>query len=95
MEAAWSLLPEPERPLPRQVVLEELNWFEVTPRFLRTREQRLSAVVGALRTILRSEPLESKVITTRYTVGLPSVERDSLRRLLEELEVFVSIADDG
>ena len=81
VEEAWNLIPPPEHHMP----LPTLNHFETTPRFFSTRENRLRTVVRALRRLERGQDLDEKVVTSRYTEGLPSVpeaERDALRDYL-------------
>ena len=81
VEEAWNLIPPPERHVP----LPPLNHFETTSRFFSTRENRLRTVVRALRRLERGQDLDEKVVTGRYTEGLPSVpeaQRDALRDYL-------------
>jgi len=78
---AWNLIPPPER----HVSLPPLNHFEMTPRFFSTRERRLQTVVRALHRLERGQDLDEKVVTSRYSEGLPHVppaERDALRDYL-------------
>jgi hypothetical protein len=86
-EACWSRLPEPARTL-HDFDPGRLNWFVSTPRFLATRRQRLTAVTAALREVRAGRPLEKKVITTRYTQGLPLVRDEDLAQLLELLQAY-------
>jgi hypothetical protein len=83
----WALLPEPAAPL-RPILSEHLNWFETTPRFFEVRRSRLASVISGLESLEQGQPLTSKVITSRYTQGLPSVSNAYRRRLLEELRRF-------
>jgi len=78
---AWNLIPPPER----HVSLPPLNHFEMTPRFFSTRERRLQTVVRALHRLERGQDLDEKVVTSRYSEGLPHVppaERVALRDYL-------------
>lgn len=87
---AWSMLPLPEAPTEIDVDLEKLNWFVSTERFLALRKARLAQVIDALNALDAGEPLTQKVIATRYTEGLPAVDADRRKRLLEFLSRFVA-----
>lgn len=87
-EQAWSLLPQPRLSI-ASVAHEELNWFRSTPAFIAARRQRIRAVRAALERLERGLPLESKVVTTRYTEGLPEVPAAARA----ELKVFLSQFD--
>jgi hypothetical protein len=89
VEEAWELIPNP----PIEVEpfgLDELNWFQATDGFYRTRSIRLRAVVDALESVNMGRPLPARVVTTRYAAGLPAVKEEArsdlerfLRRFLE------------
>ena len=87
VEEAWTLVPEPK---PSVDELPDLNWFESTDRFHSTRRARLDSVVDALRRLAQEQPLEEKVITTRYGVGLPHVRESARSDLLLHLHRFLS-----
>ena len=70
VEDAWSLIPEPGV----TVVVPDLNVFEPTSQFYATRRKRLESVVRALERLRNGLELDEKVVTTRYTEGLPSVD---------------------
>lgn len=81
VEEAWNLIPPPER----SVALPPLNHFETTRRFFSTRENRFRTVLRALHRLERGQDLDEKVVTSRYTEGLPGVpraERDAMRDYL-------------
>lgn len=59
-------------------------------RFLALRQDRLNAVINALNSLAAGEPLTRKVITTRYTEGLPNVAASRRQELLEFLNRFVA-----
>ena len=84
----WSMLPTPT-PLVDVVVRDELNWFVSTQRFTATRRSRLHSVITALETLALGGSLERKVITTRYTAGLPRVPAEARVDLLTELRRFI------
>lgn len=81
---AWAMLPEPQS---INVSISNLNWFEPTDQFFATRCQRLNTVVAALR-LDAGQPLTTKVVTSRYTAGLPGVTRLARRELLAYLRRF-------
>lgn len=86
VEEAWRLIPEPQLSLD----LPALNWFESTARFFKTRETNLNVLIAALRALEAGEPLEGKVLSKRYTAGLPGVEATARRDLLRHLKRFLA-----
>ena len=87
VEEAWSLLPEPAG-LPTGIDPRELNWFVSTDRFLATRIQRLESVVDALDKLANGQVIDAKVVTSRYTAGLPSVSPSARAALRDYLARF-------
>ena len=87
------MLPLPEAPTEIDVDLGKLNWFVSTERFLAGRKVRLARMIDALNALEAGEPLTQKVIATRYTDGLPSVDADRRKRLLGFLSRFVAPTD--
>ncbi|MCV7220105.1 hypothetical protein [Mycolicibacterium elephantis] len=85
---AWSLLPEPAVSV--DVDVSRLNWFVATDRFHTTRRTRLSTVIDALETLDAGGDLTKKVISTRYTAGLPSVDGERRREFLRFLRRFAA-----
>ena len=69
-EEAWAMVPEPQL---ITVSASDLNWFEATDRFFATRTTRLRTVVRAIEDLDAGRPLSTKVVTSRYTNGLPDV----------------------
>lgn len=88
VEEAWSLLPVPAA-LPDPVDLDMLNWFVTSERFLMTRRQRLGSVIAALEAVASGHPLDMKVVSRRYTAGLPRVPREARESLGEHLRRFL------
>ena len=86
VEEAWQLLPEPDD----VHELPNLNWFEPTSRFYSTRQARLDSVVNALERLEAGRALETKVVTTRYTEGLPDVADRERAALASHLNRFSS-----
>lgn len=85
VESAWKMIPEPE---PVTISDAALNWFEVTTQFQVTRRRRLDSVIEALERLANGDPLTHKVVTTRYTTGLPAVPAEARARLLDHLKSF-------
>jgi hypothetical protein len=87
VESCWSQLPPPTRHI-EPIDPAQLNWFRSTPQFFATRRVRLQTVLSALRRLRDGLPLEEKVISTRYTEGLPRVPPDAVMQLIERLTTF-------
>jgi len=85
VDEAWAILPPPRLSLD---TVPELNWFETNPRFLSTRRSRLADVIDALERLADGRPLDKKIITTRYTEGLPEIGQPERAALLEHLKRF-------
>ncbi len=85
VEEAWSLIPKPTRNF---APTSEVNSFVVNENFFDTHRGRLRTLTEALEAIGRGEPLNQKVISKRYTEGLPrfrDVEREKLLVFLKSL----------
>ncbi len=87
VEIAWTMLPEPQVKL-SPFRLNDLNWFEVTCGFYRTRSSRLGSVVEALEALELGRAIPKRVVTTRYAAGLPFVDRVALSHLKSFLLPF-------
>jgi hypothetical protein len=83
---AWAMIPEPG---PLHQPIANLNWFESTRQFFENREHRLQSVVAALKALSNDETLTTKVVTSRYTAGLPHVSREARQELLDHLTRFI------
>jgi hypothetical protein len=81
---AWALLPPSAVETP-SLELANLNWFESTPNFLARRVARLNEVVAALETLESGGVLTKKIVTSRYTTGLPTVAAEKRQMLLASL----------
>src|SRR5438445_782655 len=68
----WEMLPQPKN-IPEQALpnAQDLNFFVPTRRWLDRRLQMIKDVVSALE-IAQSGPLSKPIISSRYTLGLPS-----------------------
>lgn len=85
VEDVWKMIP---KPAPVKISDAALNRFEVTQQFLATRGRRLNEVICALERLSAGESLTEKVITTRYTAGLPQVGETARAELLNHLKRF-------
>jgi hypothetical protein len=85
VQDVWTMIP---KPAPVSISDAALNWFEVTQQFLSTRGRRLNEVIHALERLSNGEPLTEKVISTRYTAGLPQVGETARAELLNHLKRF-------
>lgn len=89
VEEAWQLIPKPDD----APDLPDLNWFEPTSRFFVTRQNRLDSVIDGLERLEAGLELDKKVVSSRYTEGLPRVDGLARAELLEYLRRFVE--DEG
>ncbi|WP_133379220.1 hypothetical protein [Klenkia marina] len=89
VEKSWSSLPEPSISI-QPIDPDQLNWFVPTKSFFDMRERRLRAVIHALERLAAGEELQGKVITTRYTTGLPLVSQAARAHLLDHLTPFLT-----
>ena len=85
VEDAWALIPEPTT----TVDVPALNMFEPTSQFYSTRRKRLDAVIRAFDRLRSGLDLDEKVVTTRYTEGLPSLTPNAQAEMLSYLTQFV------
>lgn len=90
---AWDMLP-PIPDCPEPLDHNSLNWFVTTPRFVRTREDRLRSVIAALEALASAKALPKKVSTTRYKDGLPAISEGARAALLTHLQRF-DIGDEA
>ncbi|MBI5101565.1 MAG: hypothetical protein HZB33_07015 [Nitrospirae bacterium] len=83
---AWEKLPLPlgipENGLPN---VSELAFYEHRNSFVDKRRAAIQAVVDAVHAISRGKAVTRKVISSRYTEGLPKVRLPELMNLLESL----------
>lgn len=86
VEDAWEMLPEP--PTSHAHDFESWNYFVPTDRFMHMRQARIGLVLQGIKDVLAGRPLDRKVISTRYTRGLPHVNPDALVELEKHLSRF-------
>ena len=89
VEESWKLIPEPTLVL-EPISLTDLNWFDSTPAFVRTRRARLESVLEALKALEDGALLPDRVVTRRYASGLPSVPAPARARLAVFLAGFAA-----
>jgi hypothetical protein len=87
-EEAWRKLPKPKISL-GEITPDDLNWFQTTPAFFKTRASRLESVITALGLLKQELPIPERVVTHRYAEGLPRVDPENRSHLLEQLTAFL------
>ena len=88
IEKIWDRLPEPadlQEDLPE---VEKLNFFIPNEKILLNRRKDIVDVISALRKASVREPIDKKVIASRYTQGLHSVSANNLTLLANELQDY-------
>ena len=91
VDEAWSMLPAPTS-IPEQGLPDEsqLNFFAPSEQWVTSRIQKIADVSNALDRIAAGEDLTSKVISTRYTAGLPIVSPKARAKLRKDLVRFAA-----
>lgn len=89
-EDAWALLPSPTSAGVHD--METWNYFVPTDGFVKRRKARVQSVLAAIQTVLGGAELSTKVISTRYTEGLPLVAPAALQSLEAHLKRFTEPA---
>ena len=90
IEKIWERLPEPidlREDLPD---VEKLNFFIPNEKILLNRRKDIADVIYALRKASVREPIDKKVIASRYTHGLHSVSANNLTLLANELQDYLN-----
>ena len=83
-EKSWSYLNTPE--LVNSINLSKLSYFGGVEQTLKTRHRRTASVISALEAIDNGEQLPSKIVSRRYSEGLPAVGLDARRKLIWQLK---------
>lgn len=82
VEEIWDRLPIPNgipaQGLPKP---EDLNYFELSDRFIALRQSNIRVVTDAIDRLLDGGAPEGKVISSRYTEGLSAISPNTLTRL--------------
>lgn len=89
VEEAWSRLPLPEG-IPKQGLPEEdeLSFFNDTSSFRLGRLKDIGSVANALEKRTRGQPLEKKVVSSRYAEGLNLLSAEALGALAHALKTY-------
>ena len=90
VKEAWGLLPQPSGPAVGHDI-DQWNYFVPTPAFFTTRTRRIQTVVDAIDAVLSGGQPSGKVVTSRYTDGLPTVSPPTLIELRAFLARFCSV----
>ena len=83
---AWARLPVPSRGW--ALSTPELAYFDVDEAFVRRRVAYLDRFVRGADEVLENGRLDRKIVCSRYTTGLPLVDRDAVTRLRDELHRY-------
>lgn len=91
-EECWSYLPIPNG-IPEQGLpdISELSFFEETPDFTDKRRNAVIKVSDALSDVAEGKSLREKIISTRYTNGLASVDKRKARELSDYLKEYAKV----
>lgn len=89
VDEAWELLDPPDRvSLAAAPAPDELNFARPTSKWLKARMRDLENVIEGLRLARERRPLERKVVSSRYTQGLPKVAKTRLEQLEGQLTAY-------
>lgn len=92
VDEIWDLLPPPRRP--RVTGTHELNFFQPTDRFIRTRRGAISQATALLEAALRGAArLPKGRLPSRYVAGLPGISAGKLSEVLETVRALSPPAD--
>lgn len=83
----WARL-KSDQELDEQVDIGSLNYFEVTDVWFKKRLQKLESVVGALEQVMNGQPVDGKVLSSRYSEGIRDLSPENLGPYLEELRTY-------
>ena len=90
IEKIWDRLPEPAALQEDLPDVEKLNFFIPNEKILLNRRKDIVDVISALRKASVREPIDKKVIASRYTHGLHSVSANNLTLLANELQDYLN-----
>lgn len=88
VEEAWKMLKRPEIPEKNLPEIKELSFFQPTNRFFNNRKNNLLKVCQAFESLKNEEPINGRVITTRYKEGLPALEKGIFESRFEEFNAY-------
>ena len=84
-ENAWKYLPE-QPSLSKPIDLARLSYFDEPEKTISMRQKRTKEVIDALVSLEAGSKLSKKVVSGRYTTGLPNVSAKARSTLRWELE---------
>jgi hypothetical protein len=90
-ERAWDLLPAPTA-IPEQGLpdIESLNYFRPNATWVNDRYKKIMQVADALTAVSAGATPTGKIISDRYTQGLPSVAASAAKKLASSLQAFAA-----
>lgn len=86
-EGSWRKLPPPPSPGP-VLPLNRLAFFEPDDKFFARRIVYLDKVVAGCESVLGTGALNSKLICSRYTAGLPLLEREAVSEFRDAIAAY-------
>jgi hypothetical protein len=90
IEQAWSRLSIPQiipvQGLPKE---NELSFFDDSPSFRQNRINDIESVAIAIQKVINHQPLDKKVVSSRYTKGLGLLNPEALKPLGNTLMEYV------
>ena len=85
-ENAWRKLPDPHLGMTLQI--QQLSKFDPPQAFFVRRLRYLDKFVQGCDDVLNNRPVRGKLICSRYTEGLPTLEHDEIRRFRDTLDTY-------
>lgn len=90
IQSLWRLLPKADSFKDEELPdISTLNFFEPREKIVAARIKKIEQVIAAIKKILANEPLEKKIIASRYTDGLPHVDHKKLSLLANNLQMYL------
>lgn len=90
IQLLWDKLPEPDGFQDEMFPdISTLNFFEPREKIVAVRIKRIEQVIAGIKKVLAGQPLEMKIVASRYTNGLPSVNKNNLSALASELQKYL------
>ena len=95
LDESWELLSkENEIPLHLLPDIEDLNFFVLPEDFIQKKIKNIRIVSKALQQVSEGKPIEEKkVLHTRYTEGLPKVDKDNAKQLHLYLDRYLTAVE--
>ena len=66
------------------------NNDDMNEKIVITRIKKIEQVIAAIRKVIANQPLDKKVIASRYMEGLPHINRRNLSMLADDLQQYVN-----